>query len=316
MPLLTRTLLGVALVAAIGLAVRPLSAQDTLRIVALVNDEAITAIDLSIRTRITMVSAGLPDTPEVRQRLLPQVLRALIDDHLRQKAAEDGGIDVPQNLIDERVARLAESNRMSPDEFKARLQQAGIDPAWIEDQLRTEIGWMMLINRKFRPTVVITDEDIDEAARRLRESQGEPEYRVAEIYLAVNDPGDAEAVRDSAERLMEQLGDGANFAAVARQFSQSATAVQGGLIGWVRRGDLGDDLERAVEQLEPGAVAGPVRSEGGYHILLLVDRRTAGTGEMPSREEISRQLMNDRLELLSRGYLRDLRRAAYVDIRQ
>lgn len=313
---LLRSFLAVALVAAIAVCGRALPAQDTLRIVALVNDEAITAIDLSIRTRMTLVSAGLPDTPEVRQRLVPQVLRTLIDDQLRQKAAEDGGIDVPQDRIDERVARLAQNNNLSADEFKDALQQSGVDPAWLENQLRTDIAWTMLINRRFRPTVIISEADIDDAERRLRETQGRTEYRVAEIYLAVNDPSDADAVRESAERLMEELKAGTEFGAIARQFSQSASAGQGGQIGWVRPGDLAADLEEAVTSLDPGAIAGPIRSAGGYHILQLLDRREAGTGEVPSREQIGQQLMNNRLDLLSRGYLRDLRRAAYVDIRQ
>lgn len=313
---LFRTLFGLLLIAAPGFAAAPAAAQDTLRIVALVNDEAITAVDLSIRTQMTMVSAGLKDTPETRQRLVPQVLRALIDDRIRQKAADDAGIDVSQDRIEERVARLAANNNVSADQFREALRRSGLDPAWLEDQIRTDIAWTMLINRKFRPTVQITESDIDAAERRLRESQGQPEYQVAEIFLAVNDPADADAVRDSAERLMEQLNAGGDFAAIARQFSQSATARQGGEIGWVRSGDLAADLDSAIKSLEPGAVVGPIRSEGGYHILRLIERREAGSGETPSREEIGLQLMNDRLELLSRGYLRDLRRAAYVDIRQ
>lgn len=311
-----RTLFGLVLIAAICLAAVSLRAQDTLRIVALVNDEAITAVDLSIRTQMTMVSAGLQDTPETRQRLVPQVLRALIDDRIRQKAADDAGIDVPQARIDERVARLAENNNLGADQFREALRQSGLDPAWLEDQIRTDIAWTMLINRKFRPTVQITESDVDAAERRLRESQGQPEYRVAEIFLAINDPTDADAVRDSAERLLEQLKAGGDFGAIARQFSQSATARQGGSLGWVRSGDLASDLDRAIKSLEPGSIAGPIRSDGGYHIVQLVDRREAGTGEVPSREDIGLQLINDRLETLSRGYLRDLRRAAYVDIRQ
>lgn len=316
MPLSFRSLFGLILIAVFGLAATPAAPQDTLRIVALVNDEAITAVDLSIRTQMTMVSAGLQDTPETRQRLVPQVLRALIDDRIRQKAADDAGIDVPQDRIDERIARLAENNNLTADQFRDALRQRGLDPAWLEDQIRTDIAWVMLVNRKFRPTVQITESDVDAAERRLRESQGQPEYRVAEIFLAVNDPTDADSVRDSADRLIEQLKAGGDFAAIARQFSQSATARQGGDMGWVRSGDLASDLDRAIKSLDPGAIAGPVRSEGGYHILRLIDRREAGSGDMPSRNDIAQQLINDRLELLSRGYLRDLRRAAYVDIRQ
>jgi peptidyl-prolyl cis-trans isomerase SurA len=78
--------------------------------------------------------------------------------------------------------------------------------------------------------------------------------------------------------LIEELKKGAQFPAVARQFSQSSTAPRGGDLGWVKRGDLSPELAAAVQQLERGQVAGPIRSDGGYHILLLRDlRESAGT---------------------------------------
>lgn len=292
------------------------AAQDTLRIVALVNDEAITAIDLAARTRLLVASSRQQNTPEVQERLRPQVLRALIDERLRQQAADQEGIVVSQDRIDERMAQLAQNNNMTLGDFRAALAQSNIDPAWLEQQMRTEIAWAMLVNRKFRPTIVVTDEDIDNAQRRMRESQGTTQYRVAEIFLSIDDPNDSDAVQDSAHRLIEQLKRGVDFAAVARQFSQAASADKGGLIGWVRPGDLAPEIVSVVEAMAPGSIAGPIRSDGGVHILHLLNRRDAEEDDDLTPEQISERLVRDRLDVLARGYLRDLRRTAWVDIRQ
>ena len=298
-----------------ALALQPAAAQDTLRIVALVNDDVITAIDLGVRIEMIIASSGVQDTPEARQRLRPQVLRALIDDRLRQQAADKEGVSVPQDRIDERMTQLAQNNSMSLDQFRDALRHEKIEPGWLEDQIRTEIAWSMLVSRKFRPSIIVTDADVDAAERRLREDAGKTEYRLAEIFLSVDDPNDTETVRESADRLIEQLKKGVDFGEIARQFSQASTASNGGLLGWVAPGDLAPEIATAVEGLQPDTIAGPIRSEGGFHILKLLDQRQlAESGQ--TRDDISSRIMRDRLDNMARGYLRELRRAAYVDIRQ
>jgi peptidyl-prolyl cis-trans isomerase SurA len=299
-----------------ALALRPAAAQDTLRIVALVNDDVITAIDLGVRTEMIVTSGGVPDTPESRQRLRPQVLRALIDDRLRQQAADKDGISVPQDRIDERMTQLAQNNNMNLDQFREALRHNNLEPAWLEDQIRTEIAWGMLVNKKFRSGIIITDADIDAAERRLQEDAGKTEYRLAEIFLSVDDPNETETVRESAQRLIEQLKKGVDFSEMARQFSQSATASSGGALGWVSPGDLPPEIATAVQTLQPDTIAGPIRSEGGFHILKLLDQRKGALNSGVTRDDISTRIMRDRLDNLARGYLRELRRSAYVDIRQ
>lgn len=313
---LARRFSWLVLVALTALSASTAAAQDTLRIVALVNDEAITAIDVAARTQILVASSRQQNTPEVQQRLRPQVLRALIEERLRQQAADREGIVVTQDRIDERMAQLAQSNNLSLQDFRTALVQNGIDPAWLEQQIRTEVAWSMLVSRKFRPAIIVTDEDIDNAQRRMQESEGMTQYRLAEIFLSIDDPNDTPAVQEAGLRLIEQLKRGVDFATVARQFSQTASAANGGLLGWVGTAELAPELAAVVETMEPGTVTGPVRSDGGLHILLLLGRREGQADAGLTREQISERLVRDRLDVMARGYLRDLRRSAYVDIRQ
>ena len=88
---------------------------------------------------------------------------------------------------------------------------------------------------------------------------------------------DAE-VRRLAERLIEQIGGGAAFGAVARQFSQSATAAVNGDMGWVGRSDLQPELRDPVARLEPGDLSAPLRTPAGYTVVRLRETRTAGGG--------------------------------------
>jgi peptidyl-prolyl cis-trans isomerase SurA len=268
-----------ALALAAGLVVAPPApAQDTVGIVAIVNDGAITQIDLATRMRIAIVASRLQDTPEVRQRLAPQVLRALIDEQIRVQEADRQGINIPERAVNDRIDALAQENKMSRDQFEQMLSQNGIPLQSLKTQIRSEIAWSTVVRRKFQSGIIITAEDIAEARTRIIESQGEQEYLLAEIFLGADDVADSSETEAAARRLIEELKKGAQFPAVARQFSQSSTAPRGGDLGWVKRGDLSPELAAAVQQLDRGQVAGPIRSDGGYHILLLRDlRESAGT---------------------------------------
>ena len=113
---------------------------------------------------------------------------------------------------------------------------------------------------------------------RLKQGADKPQFLLSEIYIGVDRPEDETSVRASAEQIAQQIMQGAPFQTVAGQFSQSPSAADGGDIGWVIQGQLADELDHALFELRPGQVAGPIRAEGGYYVLLLRDRREpAGT---------------------------------------
>ena len=303
--------------AAAGPILRPLpaAAQEALRIAAVVNDDVITGLDLAVRTRMAILSSSLPDTAEMRNRVARQVLRAMIDERLMLQEAARQNITVQQSEIDAELSKLAERNDVTLDQFSDYLAQNGVLLEPLADQIRATIAWSKLIGRQLRPRAVVTEEDIDEVLLQAEQSQGQPQRRVAEIFLAVDAPGEEEDVRRSAERLIEQIRGGVPFSAVAAQFSDAATAAVGGDVGWVLPGQLAPEVDETLERMQDGDIAGPVRAAGGYYILQLRGQRSISPDAVPEREEVRKVLLNQRLDLLARRYLRDLRREAFVEIR-
>ena len=293
----------------------PATAQDALLIAAVVNDEVITGLDLAVRTRMAMLSAQLPDTPEMRNRAARQVLRAMIDERLMLQEAARQNITVQQSELDAELSKLAERNGVTLDQFGPYLQQNGVLLEPLADQLRASLAWTKLVNRQLRPRAVVSEEDIDEVLRQAEANKGQPQRRVSEIFLAVGQTAEEEEVRRGAERLIEQIRSGAPFSAIAAQFSESATAAVGGDVGWVLPGQLPPEVDEALQSMSEGEIAGPIRAAGGYYILQLRGQRSISDDAQPDREEVRRVLVNQRLELLARRYLRDLRRDAFVEIR-
>src|SRR5690349_18241880 len=161
--MLRRAALCLALVIVAGVAA-PAQAQDSLRIAAVVNDDIISELDVYMRLRMAMLSAHLEDTQETRQRLLPQVLRNLIDDRLKLQEAKRAGIKINPADVERRIDRLAERNNMSRTELEQFLRGNGVLVDAVADQITAELNWARLVQRTLRPRIVITDQEINEEA--------------------------------------------------------------------------------------------------------------------------------------------------------
>ena len=255
------------------------------RIAAVVNDDAISFTDTEARLRLALLSSNLPDNPEVRQRLMPQVLRSLIEERLQLQEAKRLNISVPDAEVNGALSKIGEQNRMSRADFDRFLTSHGVPVSTLVNQVRANLAWNKLIQRKLRPQVFVSDEEIDAFLDRVRANSGKPEYLTAEIFLAVDSPNQDDEVRRTGEHLVDMMRQGAPFSAVARQFSQAAGANTGGDLGWVKAGQLSDDLDKALAQLRPGMVSPPIRSAAGYHILMVRDVRTVSAAD-PNQTQV------------------------------
>jgi len=244
------------------------------RIAAVVNDEVISVADIRSRLRMVMLSSNLTDSPETRQRIANQVLRTIVDEKLQMQEAKRQNITATEEEINKAVAQIEKQNNMQPGQLDQALKQRGIERSALVDQLTASIVWAKLVRRLLSQTNVVSDEEIDYALKRAQETVNEPQSRVAEIFLAVDNPQQEEEVRRLAERLSDQMRQGARFSAIAQQFSQSATAAVGGDIGWVRPEQLNSELGKMVAQMRPGELSPPLRTGAGYYLLLVLDRRS------------------------------------------
>lgn len=258
----------------------PARAQtEVLKVVAVINDDVISYFDLVQRVRLGLLAARLPDTHENRQRLAWQVLQGMIAEKLQLQEARRLGISVRAGEIDEMVGRIERSNNWPPGQLRQVLAANGIPFATMQDQMRAAAAWNKVVLRRLRPLVQVSPADVDDALAKLRQNIGKPEYRVAEIFLAV-DRADQEAeVRRNAERLVQQIRAGAPFPALAQQFSQSPSAGNGGDMGWLLQGQLDPQLDNALTRLQPREVSDPIRSYSGFHLLYLIERRNFQPGQ-------------------------------------
>jgi len=309
-------LLGFAALALLASTVpnRAAAQEDLFRPAAVVNDDIISVLDLAMRLQLAIIAAGVEDTQDLRRRLTPQVLNSLIDEHLQLQEAKRLDIQVTDLQVAAALEQIAGQNNMTEGQFLTMLRNRGVIPTTLIDQIRAQIAWQGIVQRRVRPNVVIPPEEVEEVVSRLAARRGAIERRVAEIFVPVESTAKEAEAQADAVRLFEEVRRGANFAGLARQFSQSGTAILGGDLGWVRDGELEEELNTVLAQMGPGEVSVPIRTLSGFHILFLREMRK-NEGQEVDRGRIAESLTNQRVDQLAQRSLQELRRTANIDVR-
>jgi len=255
------------------------------RIVAVVNDEAITASELDARMRIAMAQLRqqriAPPSDDVLRR---QVLERMIIDRAQVQMARETGVRVDDATVNAAIARIAEQNGVGVAQFREQLAQQGISFSRFRDDVRDDIAISRLRDREVDSRIQVTEGEIDNfLAEKAGVSAGAVEYNIAQILLRVPDNASTDridATRKQAENLVAQLRGGADFAKLAASYSNAPDALQGGSLGWRTAERLPTLFVDAVKDLKTDELAPIVRSPGGFHILKLLGRRDATEGRL------------------------------------
>lgn len=275
-------LFAVTLFIAQGLAT-PAQANRSEGIAAVVNDSIISTSDIQERKKLMLMGSSIPNTPQAQKQVENQILNMLIDEALQLQEAEKLGITIDKEQLDDGFAQIAQQNNTSVDDMKARLRQNGINITTLEDQIRAQLAWSMVVRRKLRPQINVSEGEIDAALDVIESRSDKTQYHVAEIFLPVDQASRDTLVRAEMEKLLQQLLNGASFSAIAREFSKAPGAANGGDLGWVQEDQLRPVLEEAVIKMKPGQISPPLRSDDGWHIVFL--RNVRGVMPKPAMTE-------------------------------
>lgn len=247
--------------------------QTLARIAAVVEDSVILESELleemaRVKERIRASDQGLPPD-EILKR---QVLEHMIVKEVQLQAADRMGINVDDTFLNQQVQRVAAENGMSVGEFRARIEADGMDYEEYRNMMRKEIRVQQLRQRTVYDRVTVSEQEVDDYLARNPQGESGREYRLGHILVGTPEeasPDEVAAAREKAESLFEKIRDGEDFSRLALSHSDGQMALEGGDLGWLTRGRVPTLFLEAVESLQPGEVAAPVRSPSGFHIVQL-----------------------------------------------
>ena len=302
--------LSLLLVLASGAVTTAAAQQGSVRVLAVVNDDIITDVDLSYRINLAIMVAEVANTAERRRLLAPQVLDKLITDKIRLQEADRLQLDIQEVFIDDAFERISGQNGLDSEGFEALIRRSGVPVATMREQIKAQIAMTVITQRQIARDVEISDRELKAEINRINALRGRSERRLVEIFLPFSSQRSESEVRQQAFSLIDQLQAGADFGKLAQQYSYAATAGIGGDRGWVSEGALDRDLEAGLVNVRPGQITKePVRTSEGYYIMGVLNRRPIGTassrtiaaapGVPALPDDLSSPVGQERLALLS-----------------
>ena len=248
------------------------------RATAQVNGEIITGTDIDHRLALIVAANDNKLPPEEIARFRAQILTNLIDETLQIQEAAANEIEVTEAEVNQYFGRIAQQNFNRPaSEVEKYLVSIGASVATLKRQIKGELSWSRLLSRNVRPSANVSDDEVIAIMERIKATKGTTEYRLGEIYLAAT-PETLPSVQEGAKKIIDQLRQGGNFVAYARQFSEASTASVGGDLGWLSLAQLPQSLATAAASMNSNEIKA-VASPGGISILLLIDKRQVATSD-------------------------------------
>lgn len=284
--------LGRALGAALVLSLTPLApAQAQLGIVAVVNDDMISSMDVDQRIKFALATTNLSDSPEVRSRMYPQIIRQLVDERLQMQEASRLGIAVTDEEIEGGFANVNQMRGLPPGSFEKFLANKNVPVETVRDQMRAQIGWSKVVMQSLRSKARVSEDEVQRARESAATGKNINELQISSIVLGVDKPEDEPSVRALAEQLVAEIRGGANFGALARQFSAGGMeTVEENQNRWVASHQLEPVLARTLAGMRPGEVSSPIRTLTGYHLIKLHDSRSLNSAQVLDSEVLLKQI--------------------------
>ena len=289
---------------------------------ARVNDKVITVGDvMEFIQPAEQQLAGLYSGSELdakRQEAFTNGLATLIDRSLIVAEFNKQGGAIPERLINDRVNEFI-YDRFGNDrsKFLTALSEQQITLEDWREQVKERLIISILRRQEVTDRVKVSPRLIRETYdARADQYRTDAKMRLSMIMLNKGDTArDAEVKRTEAEKILEQLKSGEDFAEIAKASSEGIKASEGGDMGWNKPEDLRSELAAAVANLKPGEISGIVETDEEWYILKLVDQKDAGMVPFEEvRKAIEDELKQQEGERLYKAWTERLRRKYYVQV--
>ncbi|HEX4210641.1 MAG TPA: peptidylprolyl isomerase [Candidatus Binataceae bacterium] len=240
-------------------------------VVASVDGDPITSHDVKVYNASNSASAA-PGAPAASPQDPEQVLKQLIQDRMLKSEAHNYADRVTDDEIDRYVQNLEQTNHITDEQLHAQLKSDGVSDAEFRNRMREQVEAMTMIDKEVRQKVVVPESAIAGYYQtHLADfTIADEKYQLAQILVAVRknaSPQQISALRDKAEAVRKQAVKGADFGALALQYSDDDSKNKGGELGVFSPNDLNDQVAAGIKNLKTGDISPVIRTKYGFHII-------------------------------------------------
>ncbi|WDE12374.1 peptidylprolyl isomerase SurA [Thalassomonas haliotis] len=206
-----------------------------------------------------------------------QVMDKLINDSLILQIGERMGIQVSDAQLDETLTNMARDNNISLEQFRENIIADGLEYEQYRESVRTELISGEVRRASVHRRVYISPQEVGNLLKMMKEqSTNEVEYQLGHILIAFPaEPNqeDINAAKTRADKVIELLDNGSDFAKIAIASSSDSNALKGGDLGWKTINEMPTLFSEIIDGKDKGTVLGPIRTGLGFSIVKVMDIR-------------------------------------------
>lgn len=320
-----KRILTIALITAITCGSAPAERRLVDTIAAVVGQEIILFSDIqfAVGSVLEEMKATTPPAEFEREatELMTETLNVLIENNILYREALRSGLNASDEAVERQVDQYFESLSLKTDEEKlAFLEESGRTMNDVRDHERKKLLATVAYRNKLssvNESIVIGEDEVADYFDNHPDEFSRPERaRVRQIMLRA--PQDSDERKEAIARLevlREEILNGASFEELAKKYSQLPGSEDGGIVAWLRRGDLVEELDEAAFTLEVGAVSEVLETQYGVHLLKVDERQAAGAVDLQAaRAEIEPALRQQRANDVMSLWIADLKKTSNVRV--
>ena len=275
------------------------------KVVAFVNGAGITRaeLDMEINRLVPQELFHRSISPEKRKEMEKKAIENLINAELFYIEAKRQNLKVDSSELKKSISSVKESYP-SAKAFKDALKKSGMTMSVFEEKARRSLMIEKLIEKEVK--VSFTDNDLEEYYKKNTEKFKEPEaVRLRYVYVKINpsEPDGKKKAKERAKEAYSKIKSGSDFAQIAMTYSNDMSRIKGGEMGFVHRGMMPQDIEKAAFSLKVGQISEIIETDIGFHILKVEEKRAS---RQVSFDEIKEKLKNELTESMQKNRLEGL----------
>ena len=247
-------------------------ANNLLSIVAIVNDEPITMMDLDARIRLIIISSNLPNNLETRKNLSGQVLQSLISERLQHQEAKKLGIRVTNQEVENNIKFIEKQNNMPENQLIETLFQNGVPKSALPIRLKSNLIMQKLLQNIIRPKVIINNNEVNNEYNNLLANNGKMEYKFSEISFNFSNLSKKEDIILIAKQIRKKIIEEKNFEIIGKRIQENGTGVYKNN-NWKLTNKINKNIYLEIDKMEKDEISELVITNTGVSIIKIDGKR-------------------------------------------
>ena len=258
--------------------------------IVIIENDVITQTEYQKKLRFILNQYQLTGSqpPQDMEAFYKQVLENMIQKRLQIQFARKAGLEIKEWMIDKSMENMAKRANLSLTDFREKIIESGVDYSVYRENLKEDLITREIQRRVISQRIKISEKEIDEFIEHQSHVFKENnEYKISLVLVSVKETpsiNEKNAAKNKIKMVKEKFLSGENFASLARMYSDSGNALDGGDLGWRKISEVPEIFLSSLENMDKGEISEIIETLNGFYVFFLEDKKEMENVEIEERK--------------------------------